>query len=377
MHVPDSLATLISQGVVREVVRPLMSGKEAQVYLVVTPDGVQRVAKIYKDAQNRSFKHRSDYTEGRGVRSSRDQRAMNKRSKYGREKDEEAWRSAEVDMIYRLREAGVRVPEPLVFADGVLIMELVQDEDGRPAPRLAEIQLDAARAREVFDHLLREVVRMLCTDVVHGDLSDFNVLMSKNGPVVIDFPQAVDASRNQNARTLLLRDVENLTTFLGQYDPAMRGKPYGAEIWHAYERAELTPDIVLTGTYAPATKKTDMRGVLEEIESASFEEEKRRRIALGLPPLRRDNNRPREDSRNKPASVAAKPVAAKPVVAPAGVANAPVKPGAPVPAAVAANGAPPAKRRRRRRRGGGGGGGGANTGNAPRAAAPVPPARNR
>ena len=228
---------------------------------------------------------------------------------------------------------------------------------------------------------------MLCTDVVHGDLSDFNVLMSKNGPVVIDFPQAVDASRNQNARTLLLRDVENLTTFLGQYDPAMRGKPYGAEIWHAYERAELTPDIVLTGTYAPATKKTDMRGVLEEIESASFEEEKRRRIALGLPPLRRDNNRPREDSRNKPASVAAKPVAAKPVaakpvaakpvVAPAGVANAPVKPGAPVPAAVAANGAPPAKRRRRRRRGGGGGGGGANTGNAPRAAAPVPPARNR
>jgi RIO kinase 1 len=251
MRIPDSLESLVSEGIITEVVRPLMSGKEAQVYLVES-GGELRVAKIYKDAINRSFKHRAEYTEGRGTRSSRDARAIQKRSKYGRAMDEEAWRSAEVDVIYRLRSAGVRVPEPFQFVDGVLIMELVKDAYGDPAPRLGDVDLGPVEARRVFDQLLRETVRMLCADVVHGDLSSFNVLIDAAGPVIIDFPQSVDASKNQTARELLVRDVDNLTHFLSRYEPAMRNRPYGQEIWAAYETNELTPDTVLTGTWRPA-----------------------------------------------------------------------------------------------------------------------------
>ena len=285
MRVPDSLAALAAEGIIASVLRPLKSGKEAQIYLVLA-GGEERVAKIYKDAENRSFKHRSDYTEGRRVRNSRDQRAMSKHTSYGRSKDEGAWRSAEVQAIYRLRDAGVRVPEPFHFVDGVLIMELVKDAEGHPAPRLGEVEMAAGEARSVFDQLLREVVRMLCAGVVHGDLSDFNVLMGAGGPVLIDFPQAVDASRNQNARELLIRDVDNLTSFLGRFDPTANGLPYGQEMWSVYERGELRPDTVLNGQWRPLETETDTAAILRDIEEAELDEQ-RRRTAHGLPPIRR------------------------------------------------------------------------------------------
>ncbi len=293
MRIPDNLAALVDQGFIEEVVRPLMSGKEAQVYLVIA-NGRACVAKIYKEAQNRSFKNRAEYTEGRRVRNTRDQRAMNKRTSHGRAMDEDAWRSAEVDMIQRLRSAGVRVPEPLQFIDGVLLMEMIEDIHGEPAPRLAELQLSPAEARVVFDHLLREVVRMLCAGIIHGDLSDFNVLMGADGPVVIDFPQSVDAARNQNARELLIRDVNNLTTFLGRFDPSMRATSYGQEIWQAYERAELTPESQLTGRFVAPQGKADTSAVLEEIEHAARDED-RRRLARGQAPVR--SHRPETEAR--------------------------------------------------------------------------------
>jgi RIO kinase 1 len=280
MRIPDRLVSLAEQGIIEEVVRPLMSGKEAEVFLVVS-GGELRVAKVYKEAQNRSFKNRAEYTEGRKVRNSRDQRAIEKRSRHGRAKDEAAWRSTEVDMIYRLRDAGVRVPTPHHFVDGVLIMELVTDADGNPAPRLGEVRLDLDEATAIFDQLLTEVVRMLCAGVVHGDLSDFNVLMGVDGPVVIDFPQAVDASSNQNARTLLLRDVGNLHRFLSRFAPAQTHRPHAEEMWELYASSLLTPETRLRGEYAPSKKRADTAAVLELIGDADHDE-RRRRETLGL-----------------------------------------------------------------------------------------------
>ena len=202
----DSLQGLVDLGVIDVVHRALMAGKEAQVFLV-SSGGQQRVAKVYKEAEHRSFKHRSTYAEGRRVKNTRRQRAMDKRTRYGRAQEEEAWKSAEVDAIYRLAEAGVRVPQPYDFIDGVLVMELIADERGEPAPRLVDVSLEPDEARDLFQVLVREVVRMLCAGLVHGDLSDFNVLLSADGPVIIDFPQAVDAASNNNARQLLIRDA--------------------------------------------------------------------------------------------------------------------------------------------------------------------------
>jgi len=280
MRLPESLVALADQGIIERVLRPLKSGKEAQVFLVEAGDRV-RVAKVYKDADERSFKHRAQYTEGRRVRNSRDQRAIQKRTRHGRSQDEAAWKSAEVDVIYRLHAAGVRVPEPYNFIDGVLIMELVEDARGEPAPRLAELALDADRARTIFDQLLREVVKMLSAGIVHGDLSDYNVLVDERGPVVIDFPQSVDASVNRNARSLLLRDVDNLTRFLSRFANAPR-RPYGQELWAAYEDNTLSPDMELTGRWKRSGKATDMASLLYEIEAAE-DDERRRREALGQP----------------------------------------------------------------------------------------------
>jgi RIO kinase 1 len=280
MRIPDSLVSLANQGIIEEVVRPLMSGKEAEVFLVVS-SGELRVAKVYKEAQNRSFKNRAEYTEGRKVRNSRDQRAIEKRSRHGRAKDEAAWRSTEVDMIYRLRDAGVRVPTPHHFVDGVLIMELVIDADGNPAPRLGEVRLELEEATAIFDQLLAEVVRMLCAGVVHGDLSDFNVLMGVDGPVVIDFPQAVDASQNQNARTLLLRDVGNLHRFLARFAPAQAPRPHAEEMWELYASSLLTPDTRLRGVFSASKTRADTAAVLELIGDAEYDE-RRRREAMGL-----------------------------------------------------------------------------------------------
>jgi len=281
MRVPERLRPLIDHGVVQEVVRPLMSGKEAAVYLVIS-EGQERVAKVYKEAQDRSFKHRSDYTEGRRVRNSRQERAMANRSRYGRRSIEAMWRSAEVDAIYRLREADVRVPEPHTFVDGVLVMEMVVDEHGQPAPRLVDVPFERAEARRLFDWLLREVVKMLCAGLVHGDLSDFNVLIGADGPVIIDLPQAVDAASNRNARKLLIRDVKNLTSFLARHEPDLKGTRYGEEMWALYERGELLPDTKLTGRFKGSSRKADTSALLREIEAVE-EEARRRREALGLP----------------------------------------------------------------------------------------------
>ena len=280
MRIPDSLASLANEGLLSEVVRPLMSGKEAEVFLVVS-EGELRVAKVYKNAQMRSFQNRAEYTDGRKTRNSRDQRAIDKRSKHGKAKDEAAWRSSEVDMIYRLQAAGVRVPVPHHFMDGVLIMELVKDVEGNPAPRLGELRFEAEEATAIFDQLVTEVVRMLCAGVVHGDLSDFNVLLSATGPVVIDFPQAVDASSNLNARKLLRRDVQNLQNFLLRAAPTTPLRPLAEEMWDLYASSLLTPETRLSGKFRVFEKRADTAAVLELIGEAS-DDERRRRETKGL-----------------------------------------------------------------------------------------------
>ncbi len=280
MRVPESLVALFDYGVLEDVVRPLMSGKEAQVYLVVS-GGKYAVAKIYKDAQNRSFKNRAEYTEGRKVRNTRDQRAIANRSKHGRQQDESAWRSTEVDMIHRLHGAGVRVPVPYHFIDGVLLMELVTDAEGNPAPRLGDLPFDADSARAMYDRLIRATVQMLCAGVVHGDLSEFNVLVGGDGPVVIDFPQSVDTAHNTNARRLLLRDVDNLHRFLQRFVPSARRLPYAEEMWSLHERNMLTPETRLRGDFRAQERSVNTASVLELIDDANRDERKRR-DALGL-----------------------------------------------------------------------------------------------
>jgi RIO kinase 1 len=290
VNVPPSLLPLVDDGIIEEVVRPLMSGKEAQVFLVVA-GGRERVAKVYKDAARRSFKHKSDYTEGRRTRNTRDQRAMAQRTKHGRSQDEAAWRSTEVDMIYRLRAAGVRVPEPYIFSDGVLVMEFITNGDGLAATRLGDAAVSPDEALVIFETLMQEVIRMLCAGVVHGDLSDFNVLLSDTGPVVIDFPQAMDAAGNRNARNILIRDVDNLHRFLERATRGYRPKPFAQEMWALYERGELLPDTKLKGLYRPDTKAADMGGLLRELEHA-----KRDAVRAGLA-VADDEPGAREDDR--------------------------------------------------------------------------------
>jgi RIO kinase 1 len=275
MKTPESLETLVDCGIIQEVVRPLMSGKEAQVYVVLA-GGHECVAKVYKEASQRTFKHRAEYTEGRRTRNSRDQRAVSSRTRHGRKQDEAAWRTAEVDVIYRLRDAGVRVPEPINFVDGVLVMELVKNEQGNPAPRLGDLSFGASEAYAIYRELVREVVRMLCAGVVHGDLSDFNVLMGVDGPVLIDFPQSVDPARNQNARKLLLRDVKNLHRFLGRFSPDQPRLAYAEEMWALYESNHLTPDTELRGDYRAPEGKANTEEVLALIDDANLEERARR-----------------------------------------------------------------------------------------------------
>jgi RIO kinase 1 len=279
MRIPDSLATLHDQGIITEVLRPLMSGKEAQIYLVTSGDRLC-VAKVYKEAQDRSFKHRAAYTEGRKVRNSRDQRAMAKRTRHGREQEEAAWRSTEVDVIYRLHAGGVRVPNPYNFIDGVLVMELIVGADGTPAPRLGDLSFEPETARVIYERLVREVVRMLCVGVVHGDLSDYNVLLGADGPVIIDFPQSVDTAHNNNARQLLLRDVNNLHDFLERFVPGARRLPYAEEMWDLHQNNALTPDTQLTGRYRAAQRHANVGDVLGLIRDADRDERKRR-DALG------------------------------------------------------------------------------------------------
>ena len=280
MRIPDGLEPLVDYGILDEVIRPLMSGKEAQIYLVRSKDKLC-VAKVYKETQQRTFKNRAAYTEGRKVRNSRDQRAIGKRSKHGRAEEEAVWRSTEVDVIHRLHAGGVRVPVPYHFVEGVLLMELVADAEGHPAPRLGEMQFEPEEARAIYDRLIREVVRMLCAGVVHGDLSGFNVLVGGDGPVIIDFPQSVDTAHNANARKLLLRDVENLHTFLLRFVPGARRMPYAEEMWDLYQKNLLTPETPLSGRFRGARAAVNVSDVIGLIQEAD-EDERTRRKGLGL-----------------------------------------------------------------------------------------------
>jgi RIO kinase 1 len=274
MKIPKRLQPLVDDGLIEGVVRPLMSGKEASV-LVVLSGGEVRCAKVYKEATNRSFRQRADYQEGRGVRNSRRARAMAKRSKFGKSELEEAWQNTEVDTIYKLSSAGVRVPKPHMFSDGVLIMELVVDADGNAAPRLNDIQLSAERARRYHAFLLNQVVRMLCAGLIHGDLSEYNVLVGPDGPVIIDFPQAVNAAGNQNAQRMLLRDVDNMRAYFARFAGELKKTRYGKEIWKLYERGELHPEVELTGVVEDETRLANVDGVLRDIEDAREEHHRR------------------------------------------------------------------------------------------------------
>ena len=281
MKAPPRLQALIDEGLIDAVQRQLMSGKEAMVFVVRCGDET-RCAKVYKEATHRSFRQAVDYTENRKVKNTRQARAMAKGTKFGRQAQEAAWQSAEVDALYRLAAAGVRVPRPYNFHDGVLLMELVADADGQAAPRLNDVDFTPEDARRHHATLVREVVRMLCAGIVHGDLSEFNILLAADGPVIIDLPQAVDAAGNNHAARMLLRDVDNLRHCFGRYAPELLQTQYGPEIWTLYERGLLQPDSVLTGRYERSTAPVDMAAVLREIDDARAEEAARRlRLAEG------------------------------------------------------------------------------------------------
>ena len=275
MKAPLRLQTLIDEGLIDSVQRQLMSGKEAMVFVVRCGDET-RCAKVYKEATHRSFRQAVDYTENRKVKNTRQARAMAKGTRFGRESQEAAWQSAEVDALYRLAGAGVRVPKPYNFHEGVLLMELVTDAQGAAAPRLNDVAFMPEQARAHHAMLLREVVRMLCAGVVHGDLSEFNVLLAADGPVIIDLPQAVDAAGNNHAKRMLLRDVTNLNDFFGRVAPELLQSQHGPEIWSLYERGLLRPDVALTGRFEHKAGAVDLGSVMREIDDARDEEAARR-----------------------------------------------------------------------------------------------------
>ncbi len=275
MKPPKRLQSLVEEGLIDTVVRQLMSGKEAMVYVVRCGEET-RCAKVYKEADQRSFRQAVDYTENRKVKNSRQARAMAKGTRFGRQAAEAAWQSAEVDALYRLAAAGVRVPKPHNFHEGVLLMELVTDEHGDAAPRLNDVDFTPAQALQHHGTLLAEVVRMLCAGVVHGDLSEFNVLLATDGPVIIDLPQAVDAAGNNHAGRMLLRDVANLRGFFGRFAPELLRTDYGPEIWELYQRGVLSPETVLTGRFQRKTGPVDVGSVMGEIDDARAEESARR-----------------------------------------------------------------------------------------------------
>jgi RIO kinase 1 len=275
VKVPKRLKPLFDDGLIDTVVRQLMSGKEAMVF-VVRQGGETRCAKVYKEADKRSFRQAVDYTENRKTKNTRAARAIAKGTRFGRKAQEDAWQNAEVDALYRLAAAGVRVPTPYLFHEGVLLMELVTGDDGDAAPRLADLEFTPEEARSHHERLIREVVRMLCAGVVHGDLSEYNILVGSDGPVIIDLPQAVDAAGNNHAPKILERDVANLRSCFGRYAPELLATRYGEEIWALYEAGKLLPDTPLTGRFERAEKAVDLDSVMQEIDDARFEEAARR-----------------------------------------------------------------------------------------------------
>ena len=277
MKTPKRIEPLVEDGLVDEVIRPLMSGKEASVY-VVRCGSELRCAKVYKEANKRGFRQAAEYQEGRKVRNSRDARAMAKGSKFGRKSQEENWQNAEVSALYRLASAGVRVPKPYDFLDGVLLMELVTDADGDVAPRLNDVELLPEDAREFHAFMIGEIVKMLCAGLVHGDLSEFNVLLGPDGPVIIDLPQAVDAAGNNHAFRMLERDVGNMAAYFGQFAPELKYKKYAKEMWALFEEGKLTPSTVLTGEFNDSQSRADVDSVMREIKAALAEEARRQAL---------------------------------------------------------------------------------------------------
>jgi RIO kinase 1 len=277
MKTPKRIEPLVEDGLVDEVLRPLMSGKEAAVYVVRCGDEL-RCAKVYKEANKRSFRQAAEYQEGRKVRGSRQARAMAKGSKYGRKEQEQAWQNAEVAALFHLASAGVRVPKPYDFLDGVLLMELVSDGEGDVAPRLNDVELHPDDAREFHAFMIQEIVKMLCAGLVHGDLSEFNVLLGPDGPVIIDLPQAVDAAANNHAFSMLERDVRNMAEYFGQFAPELKYTQYAKEMWALYEAGKLQPHSQLTGEFAEAEDAADIDAVMREIKAALAEESRRQAL---------------------------------------------------------------------------------------------------
>ena len=270
MKTPQGLQPLIDDGLIDEVLRPLKSGKEAAVFVVRSGDQLF-CAKVYKDLAQRSFQARAQYQEGRKVRGSRQARAIGKATRFGRREQELEWKSAEVDALYRLVDAGVRVPKPRGYFHGVLLMALVTDDDGDNAPRLGEVELTPELARRFHDQLIRDVVRMLCIGLIHGDLSEYNVLVAYDGPVIIDLPQVVSAAGNNAARDMLLRDVHNLRDSLSRFAPELAQTHFGEQMWALFEKGELRPDSVLNGEFVFAEGDADVDSVMLSIDDARHE----------------------------------------------------------------------------------------------------------
>ncbi len=281
MKTPKRLEPLVQEGLIDSVERQLMSGKEAIVYVVRCGDAL-RCAKVYKEANKRNFRQASLYQEGRRTKNSRKARAIEKGTRYGRRAQEEAWQSVEVDTLFHLAAAGVRVPRPHAFSEGVVLMELLVDADGNPAPRLNDLTLPQELALAYHDELIRQIVRMLCAGIIHGDLSEYNVLVDRDGPVIIDLPQAVNAAGNNNAAAMLQRDADNITNYFSQFAPALTSTQYGKEIWLLYERGALHEDVVLTGRVAERTTVADVAGVMREIVDVRDEHEARLRYKAAI-----------------------------------------------------------------------------------------------
>jgi RIO kinase 1 len=276
MRNPKELQSLIEDGIIDEVICSLKSGKEAAVF-IVRAKAELLCAKVYKNMSQRSFQKRAQYQEGRQVRGSRQTRAIGKRSRFGRREEEAEWKNTEVDALYRLAAAGVRVPKPYGYFDGVLLMELVVDAQGHSAPSLGDIEFTLQEARACHRMLMQQVQRMLCAGLIHGDLSQYNVLAGRDGPVIIDLPQAVNAAGNNSAREMLLRDVDNLTAALARFAPELRETRYGQELWHLFRGGELSTDTVLTGTFVDDDSAVDVEGVQLVIEDARDENDRRQR----------------------------------------------------------------------------------------------------
>ena len=279
MKIPKRILPLVDDGLVDEVIRRLMSGKEADVFVVRCGSQI-RCAKIYKEPEKRGFKQAVLYQEGRKVRNSRRARAMQKGSRFGRKEQEHSWQNTEVDALYKLASASVRVPKPYGCFDGVLLMELITDSDGLEAPRLIDVSMSTNQAIEDHSIVIQYIVKMLCVGLIHGDLSEFNILVDEDGPVIIDLPQVIDAAANNSAKMFLQRDVNRITDYYSEFAPELRQSRYADEIWALYEAGDLLPDVELTGVFEESNEIVDVDTVMQEIKIVMLEEQERRERLL-------------------------------------------------------------------------------------------------